>query len=137
LVDSDRAVTRLKRLREAIELLEGVREKGREAYLADPGLRAATERWLGLAVQICVDLGTQIAVEQLGAAPTNYADVFTTLGKEGLIESDLADRLAEAAKQRNLLIHLYLEIDDKKVFESLSHLDDLRQFAAFVGERID
>jgi uncharacterized protein YutE (UPF0331/DUF86 family) len=137
LVDPERAAARLRRLRDAIELLDEVREEGKKAYLADPSRRAATERWLGLAVQICVDLGTQTALEQRGAAPSNYADVFTTLGKAGLIESDLANRLAEAAKQRNLLAHLYLEIDDEKVFESLSNLDDLRRFAAFVGEQLD
>lgn len=137
MVDPDKASLRLKRLRESIELLEEVREKGKDAYLADPGVRAATERWLGLSIQVCVDLGTQIALEELRAAPDNYAAVFTTLGKEGLIENDLADRLAAAAKQRNLLTHLYLEVDDEKVFDSLSHLDDLRQFAAFVADRID
>lgn len=137
MVDPDRAAVRLKRLRDAIELLEEVRERGLDAYLADPSLRAATERWLELAVQICVDLGTQTALEQRGAAPSNYAEVFTTLGRAELIEMDLAERLAEAAKQRNLLAHLYLDIDDKKVFESLSHLDDLRQFAAFVEEQLD
>lgn len=137
MVDPDKASIRLKRLRESIELLEGVREKGRDAYLADAGLRAATERWLGLSIQICVDLGTQIALEERGAAPDNYAAVFTTLGGEGLIENELADRLASAAKQRNLLTHLYLNVNDEKVFDSLSRLDDLRQFAAFVADRLD
>jgi len=137
LVDPDRAARRLRRLREAIELLEGVRGRGVDAYLADQGLRAATERWLELAIQICVDLGTQVALEQRGAAPDNYADVFATLGKAELIDSDLANRLAEAAKQRNLLVHLYLDVDDKRVFESLSHLDDLRRFALFIGEQLD
>jgi uncharacterized protein YutE (UPF0331/DUF86 family) len=137
LVDPDRAAARLRRLRETVELLEEVRNEGKKAYLADASRRAATERWLGLAVQICVDLGTQTALEQRGAAPSNYAEVFTTLGKVGLIDEDLADRLAEAAKQRNLLTHLYLEIDDEKVFESLSNLDDLRQFAAFVEGQLD
>jgi uncharacterized protein YutE (UPF0331/DUF86 family) len=137
LVDPDRAAVRLKRLRDAIELLEEVREGGLDAYLADPSLRAATERWLELAVQICVDLGTQTALEQRGAAPSTYAEVFATLGEAELIEMDLAERLADAAKQRNLLVHLYLDIEDKKVFESLAHLDDLRRFASFVEEQFD
>lgn len=38
--------------------------------------------------------------------------------------------LADAAKQRDLIAHLYLEIDDRAVFASLDHLDDLREFAA-------
>lgn len=137
MVDPDRAAVRLKRLRELIELLDEVWRKGKDAYLADSVLRAATERWLGLSIQICVDLGAQIALEQRGAAPANYADVFTTLSKEGLIENELADRLVAAAKQRNLLTHLCLDVDDGKVFDALAHLDDLRRFAAFVEEHLD
>ncbi|MDQ3725588.1 MAG: DUF86 domain-containing protein [Actinomycetota bacterium] len=124
-------------MRQLIVRLEDVREQGESAYLADEQLRLMTERCLQLAAQICVDLGLQVLAEQPAPTPEKYADVFRTLGREGLIESDLADRLANAAKQRNLLVHLYLEVDDKKVFASLTHLDDLRQFAAFVGEQLD
>jgi uncharacterized protein YutE (UPF0331/DUF86 family) len=32
---------------------------------------------------------------------------------------------------------LYLSVDDERVFDSLSNLDDLRQFAAFVADHLD
>lgn len=137
MVDSEAASARLERLRELIERLKGVHEQGKDAYLADERLRLMTERCLELAAQICIDLGLQVLAEKSSPTPESYADVFRTLGKEGLIEMDLAGRLAEAAKQRNLLVHLYLDIDDGKVFDSLFHLDDLRQFAAFVGDQLD
>jgi len=73
-------------------------------------------------------------VRDLGEA-AYFAD--QALGREGLLEEDLADRLAQAAKQRNVLVHLYLDVDDRKVFDSLSRLDDLRRFAAFVEEQLD
>ncbi len=41
--------------------------------------------------------------------------------------------MGNAAKQRNLLVHLYLEIDDRAVFASLTYLDDLREFATIFG----
>lgn len=137
MVDDDRASLRLRRLEELVEDLEGIQKKGKESYLADSGLRAMAERWLELSIQICIDLGTQVLAERSGPTPSGYAGVFETLGDKGLLEKDLAERLAEAAKQRNLLVHLYLDIDDSKVFESLSRLDDLRRFAAFVEEQLD
>ena len=137
MVDDDRASVRLRRLEELVEDLEEVLEKGEESYLANPGLRAMAERWLELAIQICIDLGTQVLAERPGPTPNRYAEVFKILGDEGSISKELADRLAEAAKQRNLLVHLYLDIDDAKVFKSLSHLDDLRQFGAFVADQLD
>lgn len=42
---------------------------------------------------------------------------------------DLGDRLARAAGQRNVLVHMYLDLDDREVFASLGRLDDLREFA--------
>ncbi len=96
-----------------------------------------TERWLELAVQICIDLGTQLLMEGSARAPDSYAGVFQSMGATGILPVDLADRLSEAAKQRNLLVHLYMEIDDRKVFASLGSLDDLRRFAAIVGSEID
>lgn len=40
--------------------------------------------------------------------------------------------MGNAARQRNLIVHLYMEIDDRAVFASLSCLDDLRGFATAV-----
>ncbi|HEU4707479.1 MAG TPA: DUF86 domain-containing protein [Solirubrobacterales bacterium] len=137
MVDPDRTNIRIKRLSELIGRLEEIREQGEDTYLADPALQAMTERWLEVAIQICIDLGLQVLTEKFAPIPGKYADVFLTLGSEGLLPDDLAARLADAARQRNLLAHLYLEIDDKAVFASLSHLDDLRRFAAFVEEQLD
>jgi uncharacterized protein YutE (UPF0331/DUF86 family) len=136
LVDADRAEARLERLEELIERLEGVRKKGEDAYLGDAELRAMTERWLEIAIQVCIDLGTQVVMEQSAPAPSNYADIFKALGQKGLLSEELATRLGNAARQRNLLVHLYMEVDDRAVFASLAFLDDLRQFAAFAQGRI-
>lgn len=137
LVDPDRVAARIDRLEGLIERLEGVREGGEVAYLADAELRAMTERWLEVAIQICIDLGTQVMMEQSAPAPSSYADIFEILGQKDLLPKELAGRLAAAARQRNLLAHLYMEIDDSAVFASLASLDDLREFAAFAQGKID
>jgi len=137
LVDAERAEARIERLEETIERLEEVRARGDDAYLADPKLQAMTERWLQLAIQACIDLGTQVVSEESVPPPSNYADVFKILGDKAILPADLAHRLGNAARQRNLLVHLYMEIDNRAVFASLAYLDDLRQFAATVGSRLD
>ena len=70
-------------------------------------------------------------------APSDYADVFSSLADGGFLERDLARSLGEAAGQRNLLVHDYLDIDDRRVFASLSRLDDLRAFATVVQHLAD
>lgn len=132
MVDVERIEARLERLEEMLERLDEVRGAGEEAYLADPRQRLATERLLQLSIQICIDLGAQVVSEQSAPPPSSYSDVFEILGKKGVLPTDVAERLGSAARQRNLLVHLYMEVDDKAVFASLAYLDDLREFAQTV-----
>jgi len=137
LVDAERAGARLDRLEQLIERLERVRQRGERAYLDSEERRAMTERWLQLAIQTCIDLGAQLVSELSVAAPSDYAGVFRALAEAGVLPRALAERLSAAARQRNILVHLYLEIDDRAVFAALSRLDDLREFAAGVQRLAD
>lgn len=132
MVDVNRIEARIQRLEELIERLDEVREAGAETYLDDAQVRAATERWLQLAIQICIDLGTQLVSEQSARPPSDYAEVFEILGEKDVLSKELAVRMGNAARQRNLIVHLYMEIDDRAVFASLAYLDDLREFAIAV-----
>jgi len=130
LVDRAGVLERLERLRHLLARLEQVRGVGLDAYLADEDLQRRAERELQLAVQICIDVGAHLVAELGLGAPKDYADVFAKLARGDVVGRDLAERLAAASRQRNVLVHLYLDIDDRKVFEALDRLDDLRAFAA-------
>lgn len=130
MVDAERVGERLDRLEHLLERLEEVHACGEDAYLADEHLRAMAERWLQLAIQTCIDVGAQLVAEMAVAAPVDYAGVFGALADAQALPRELAVRLAAAARQRNILVHAYLDIDDREVFASLERLDDLRAFAA-------
>jgi uncharacterized protein YutE (UPF0331/DUF86 family) len=136
LVDGESQLERLQRLEHLIEQLERVRAAGATAYLADEDLRMMSERRLELAIQICIDIGAHLVSELSTPPPSDYAGIFKSLADAGHLDRELGTRLADAARQRNLLIHLYLKIDDSKVFASLGHLDDLRAFAAVVQQLV-
>ncbi|HYI98669.1 MAG TPA: DUF86 domain-containing protein [Thermoleophilaceae bacterium] len=136
-LDRDHVGIRLNRLEHQIELLDEVRAGGEEAYLADERLRAMTERWLQLAIQTCIDIGSQLVSELAVEPPSSYAGVFRSLAAAGCIDQDLGDKLAAAAGQRNVLVRMYLDIDDREVFAALGRLDDLRRFAAVVQRLVD
>lgn len=130
MVDAERVGSRLDRLEHLVELLEEIRAGGADAYLADERRRAMTERWLQLAIQTCIDIGAQLVSELSVEPPSDYAGVFRALAAAGHLDRDLGDSLAAAAGQRNVLVHMYLDIDDREVFAALDRLDDLRRFAA-------
>jgi uncharacterized protein YutE (UPF0331/DUF86 family) len=135
LVDVERIGSRLDRLEHLIELLEEVRSGGESAYLADERLRAMTERWLQLAIQTCIDIGAQLVSELSVEPPSDYAGVFRSLVAAGHLDADLGESLAAAAGQRNVLVHMYLDIDDRTVFAALGRLDEIRRFAV-VAQRL-
>jgi uncharacterized protein YutE (UPF0331/DUF86 family) len=133
LVDAERVVERLQRLEVLLARLEEIHALGEAAYLEDLSLRLEAERALQLALQICIDLAAQVLTERGLPVPATYAELFPALARAGDLPAELADRLAAAARQRNLLVHEYLRLDDRRVFASLGRLEDLRAFAAVVA----
>lgn len=135
MVDADSVYSKLARLDELLGVLEAARERGRSAVISDTNLQLQVERALQVSIQICIDIGAHL-VSELGLGPAeDYQGVFAALGSAGRIDTDLADRLGDAAGLRNLLVHDYGEIDHARLWDSLGELDDLRAFAA-VAERL-
>lgn len=61
--------------------------------------------------------------------PQTYADCFRILQTQKVISNQLAQKLINMAKFRNLLVHLYWDVNDKKIYEILqSELDDFNEF---------
>jgi len=135
LVDPESVEERLERLTELLAEGERIREAGRDAYDADFRSRLAAQHAIQLSIQICIDIAAHLIAEIGPKMPTDYRGVFEALRPQGL-EEDLATRLANAAGMRNVLVHGYLEVDDEVVWGALSHLDDLREFAAFAEDQL-
>ena len=87
-----------------------------------------------MAIQAATDIA-QIILAELGeTVPRNYADVFTLLGQLGVCSSDLTRRLVHMARFRNILVHLYLDVDPDKVYDALQvSLPDLEEYAQCIA----
>jgi len=59
------------------------------------------------------------------------------LAEEGVIDKDLAERLKEWMGFRNVLVHLYLEIDHGRSYRAIQEdLGDLERFASNMARLI-
>jgi uncharacterized protein YutE (UPF0331/DUF86 family) len=132
LVDPESIDARLEHLAELLEEAERIRADGRAAYNAEFRDRLAARHAIQLAIQICVDIGAHLIAELGLRMPDDYKGVFVALREPLDLNEDLVVGLSAAAGMRNVLVHVYLEVDDDKVWDSLAHLDDLREFAAAV-----
>lgn len=100
--------------------------------------RQAVKHSLQESIEACLDVANHvISAEGLGR-PDDYADYFPCLARHDLISPALADRLSEMARFRNVLVHLYDEVNVQTLQEVLDEdLDDIRAFATAIYAYVD
>ena len=109
-----------------------LRELGRlsEAeFLADFRNTESAKYLLIVAAEAAIDVCNHIVARQGGRAPQDYADCFSILSDLKVIEPNLTTRLRQMARFRNLVVHLYWQVDNRRVYEIIEdNLDDLDMF---------
>lgn len=126
----------MKKLDDYARHLRQLQKASADEYLEDENLQAIVERRLQLAIQVCMDIANYL-IAQLGlSSPDELENIFTVLGREGVISSDLAQHMVGMVRFRNILVHDYLEIDSIVVYRNLaSEIDDFDQFAQEIIQR--
>lgn len=89
----------------------------------------ASERLIQLIVETMFDIMSHWLASRGFSSSDSYAEVVTEAGRRGLITPELSDRLLPAARMRNLLVHMYEQIDLDKLQQAVpSALDDAGEF---------
>jgi uncharacterized protein YutE (UPF0331/DUF86 family) len=98
-------------------------------------LRSAIERNLQLAIECALDIGEVIISSENLEKPEEYQGIIIILGKEGVIPEEFADRFREAAKLRNILVHMYTEVDPAILAMILEkNLDDFNEYVQYIAK---
>jgi len=97
--------------------------------LKDRIIQLATQRSLQIAAQSVIDVSTHLVAHNHWGTPKSYKDSVDIISKNGVIDSNLAARLMDLVKLRNVIVHVYLEIDPKIIHKSAEYsVDDLKKF---------
>lgn len=70
------------------------------------------------AAQICIDLANHVIAADGHRVPRDYGDDFRVLAEVGVLDDGLADRLVALAGARNVIVHLYAEVDDDRLAQA-------------------
>lgn len=71
-------------------------------------------------------------------APSSYREAFRLVGEHRLLPVDLARRMPNAASMRNILVHLYEQIDYQILHDSIQPvIRDFSQFVDIVAQELD
>jgi uncharacterized protein YutE (UPF0331/DUF86 family) len=125
---------RLAALRATIERLRTLRAQDQ----GDPISEWAIERGLQIAAQSVFDIGNHVLSGGFGERPSEYAQVPSSLAREGVISEALRSKLEGLAGFRNLLVHDYVRVDPARVHQLLrDRLEDLAAFADQVEGWLD
>ena len=129
-MDTTVIAIRLQKLDGYVRHLRQLQQADLTEYLEDENLQAIVERRLQLAIQICMDIANYL-IAQLGlTSPDEPENIFAVLGRENILRPDLARHMIGMVRFRNILVHDYLDIDSRIVYQNLSaELDDFDQFA--------
>ena len=101
-------------------------------------IKSAIERNFHLAIESALDIGEILISEENFEKPEDYKSVFLILGKNNVIPKDFAENLAPIAGFRNVLVHLYEDVDLKILQRYLSEkLVDLDIFAKHIAKYLE
>lgn len=131
MVDRDTLSSRLSALEAYVAELRTFRERSREEFVREPALHHLAERYLHLACESVLDIAHHLIGDQGYRFPGSYKDAIDVLLQEGILDDALADRLKRWMGFRNLLVHLYLEIDHGRAYDAI--VEDLGDFDAFAA----
>ena len=120
---------RLDKILTSIEILKKTSGLSLEDFLKDRIIQLATERSLQIAAQSVIDISTHLVAHNHWGTPKSYKDSVDIISKNGVIDSNLAARLIDLVKLRNVIVHVYIEIDPKIIHKSAEYsVDDLKKF---------
>jgi uncharacterized protein YutE (UPF0331/DUF86 family) len=130
LVDPEVFQRRLARLEAVLSDLRDLARVDRAAFMRDRALQAQAERWLYVAAECVLDLAHHVIADRGWRTPETYRDAFRVLRDNGVLDEGLAANMEGWAGLRNVLAHLYLDVDHQLLHRILTdELGFLEQFA--------
>lgn len=107
-----------------------------ENFLADDETQAVVERRLHVCLEALIDLGLRI-VSVLGLEkPERYRDLPNILVRSKIIPSNECQVFERMISFRNVLVHLYAELNSLMVHEALQKVDDIEKMASYIADFI-
>lgn len=134
MVDPEVFRRRLSKLEDLLSQLRALAATPRDRYEKDRGKQAQAERWLHLAAECVLDIAHHLIADRGWRTPSSYRDAIRVLAEHSVLDDPLARQLEQWAGLRNVLVHLYLDVDQRVIFDILQNdLDQLQRFAESVS----
>jgi uncharacterized protein YutE (UPF0331/DUF86 family) len=119
---------RINKLDEYLEVLKNLQRYSYDEFISDPERYGSAERFLHLAIEAITDMGNHIIADDALGIVNWYSDIPDIFAGKGYIDDDLKEKWIQMIGFRNVLVHEYIEIDRKLVYDVLKNKSaDLKQ----------
>ena len=106
--------------------------ESKNKYLGDIKTIRACEKTIELAIESVISIISIIVSQERLGIPESEDDLISFVSKKKIISSSLSKMVREMKGFRNILVHRYGNIDDKKVYNYL--VNELNDFDKFKKE---
>jgi uncharacterized protein YutE (UPF0331/DUF86 family) len=118
----------------ALHKLAAYTEISESEFLSHPEKVDSAKYNLIVAIEGAMDICNSIVARAGGRAPKDHADCFTVLGELNFLQDEFVEKLKRMAKFRNLLVHLYWKVDDKKIHQILREdIRDIKEYLKIIN----
>jgi len=121
-----------------LDKLKPITELSFSEYSSDFYKKTSAERMIQLIVEYASDIINHVIIESGERPPEDYRSSFFRAAEVGLIDHALADRLKGSGGMRNIIVHEYMDVDDKKIYKILpTVISDFKEYIRQVDDFLD
>jgi uncharacterized protein YutE (UPF0331/DUF86 family) len=131
-VNRDLILKRIEEIEESIFKLKNYIKVSKEEFIKDKKNVDATKYQVIRAFEASFSICNHICAKVLRKSPSTYSECFELLAENKIISDNLGKKFSNLAKFRNIIIHLYWEVDDNEVYRNVKN--GYKDFQAFVEE---
>jgi uncharacterized protein YutE (UPF0331/DUF86 family) len=137
MVDAERLARVLTRVRQDLARLHRYAEADPNELVRDE-IRLGHLKYLFVTLtEGCVDAAQHVCASEGYGPPDSNPDAMLVLARNDVLQEDLGRTMADAVRFRNVLVHLYADVDDARVVANLDLLDEVERFVAALARLID
>lgn len=113
--------------------LEELRDISLKEFQTDKKMRRYVERTLHLAIECCLDIGSNIIADNGWREPNDNKDIFSVLQENSVLSIDEISELQKLDNIRDLLVHGCTKKDSEMVCMILNNnLADIQRFIGVI-----
>lgn len=137
MIDSEIIKERLQEIDENLKLLSELRKMPFREFKTDLKASKSAERCLEINIQCILDICHHIISANNWPRPQNNKESIETIANYNVIPRQFANRISPMVGLRNILIHEYLKVNVRRVYEHLQNIEDFRKFQKYILKYIE